>query len=64
MVEKAGDVEAKANLQPLFYIRKIDSKYSKGHYVMSWSHVTSHVIGLTRSGQFKDQYWSRTPSLT
>ncbi len=31
MVEKISDVEAKANLQPPFYIRKIDSRYPKGH---------------------------------
>ncbi len=31
MVEKAGDVEAKANLQPPFYIRKIDSKCLKDY---------------------------------
>ncbi len=31
VVEKAGDVEAKANLQPPFYVREIDSRYSKGH---------------------------------
>ncbi len=31
MVEKAGDIEAKANLQLPFYVRKIDSKYPKGH---------------------------------
>ncbi len=29
MVEKTGDVEAKANLQPPFGIRKIDSKCLK-----------------------------------
>ena len=31
MVEKAGDIEAKANLQPPFYIRKIDSKCPKSY---------------------------------
>ncbi len=31
MIEKAGDVEAKANLQPPFYVREIDSKYPKSH---------------------------------
>ena len=31
MVEKAGDVEAKANLQPPFYVREIDTKYPKGY---------------------------------
>ncbi len=31
MVEKAGDVEAKANLQPPFYVREIDFKCLKGH---------------------------------
>ncbi len=31
VVEKAGDVEAKANLQPPFYIRDIDARCPKGH---------------------------------
>ncbi len=30
-MEKAGDVEAKANLQPSFYIRDIDVRCPKGH---------------------------------
>ncbi len=31
VVEKAGDVKAKANLQPLFYVRDINDKCPKGH---------------------------------
>ncbi len=31
MVEKAGNVEVKANLQPPFYVREIDSRCPKGH---------------------------------
>ncbi len=31
MVEKAGDVEAKANLQLSFYIREIDFRCPKSH---------------------------------
>ncbi len=31
VVEKAGDVEAKANLQPPFYVREIDSRYLKSY---------------------------------
>ncbi len=31
-MEKAEDVEAKANLQPPFYIREIDANYSKSHH--------------------------------
>ncbi len=30
-MEKAGDVEAKANLQPPFYVRDIDIRCPKGH---------------------------------
>ncbi len=30
-MKKAGDVEAKANLQPPFYVRNIDARYPKGH---------------------------------
>lgn len=33
MVEKARNVEAKANFQPLFYVREIYSKYPKGYYL-------------------------------
>ncbi len=31
MVEKAGDIKAKANLQPPFYVRDIDARCLKGH---------------------------------
>ncbi len=31
VVEKASDVEAKANLQPPFYVREINSKCPKSH---------------------------------
>ncbi len=31
VVEKAGDAEAKANLQPPFYVRDIDARCPKGH---------------------------------
>ncbi len=31
VVEKAGDAEAKTNLQPPFYVRDIDAKCPKGH---------------------------------
>ena len=31
MVEKAGDIKANPNLQPLFYIKEIDSKCPKGY---------------------------------
>ncbi len=31
MVEKEDDVEVKANLQPPFYVREIDSRYPKDH---------------------------------
>ncbi len=30
-MEKASDAEAKANLQPPFYIKEIDSRYPKSH---------------------------------
>ena len=30
-MKKVGDVKAKANLQPPFYIREIDSKYPKNY---------------------------------
>ncbi len=35
MVEKADDVEIKANLQPPFYIREIDSRCPKGHRLLA-----------------------------
>ncbi len=31
VVEKAGDIEAKANLQSPFYVRDIDARCPKGH---------------------------------
>ncbi len=31
VVEKTGDVEAKVNLQSLFYVREIDFRYPKGY---------------------------------
>ncbi len=31
-MEKAGDAEAKTNLQPSFYIRDIDTRCPKGHH--------------------------------
>ncbi len=31
MLEKADDTKAKANLQPPFYVREIDSSCPKGH---------------------------------
>ncbi len=31
-MEKVGDVEAKANLQPPFYIREINARCLKGHH--------------------------------
>ena len=34
MVEKIRDTKAKANLQPLFYIREIYSKYSKSYCLL------------------------------
>ncbi len=33
VVEKAGDIEAKANLQPPFYVRDIDVRCPKGHHL-------------------------------
>ncbi len=35
VVEKEGDVEAKTNLQPPFYIRENDSRYPKDHHPMA-----------------------------
>ncbi len=35
IVEKVGDVEAKANLQPPFYVRDIDARCRKGY--RSWA---------------------------
>ena len=35
MVEKAGDIEVKVNLQPSSYVWEIDSKYPKGHRLLS-----------------------------
>ncbi len=34
-MEKVGNIEAKANLQPLFYVREIDSMYPKCHRLLA-----------------------------
>ncbi len=34
-MKKAGDIEVKANLQPLFYIGDIDVRYPKGHRLLA-----------------------------
>ncbi len=33
VIKKTGDAKTKANLQPLFYIKEIDVRYPKGHYL-------------------------------
>ncbi len=35
VVEKADDEEVKANLQPPFYVREIDSRCLKGHCLLA-----------------------------
>ena len=35
VIEKAGDVEAKANLQPLFYVCEIDFRSPQDHRLLS-----------------------------
>ncbi len=35
VMEKADDVKAKANLQPPFYVREIDSRYSKDYCLLT-----------------------------
>lgn len=34
MIEKAGNIEAKGNLEPSSYIREIDSRCPKGHRLL------------------------------
>ena len=65
MIKKAGDVEAKANLQPPFYVREIDSKCSKGYRPLvkkdkedaNWEHHDEAF-------KDKDTAKSHTPSFT
>ncbi len=35
MIKKAGDIEAKVNLQPSFYVKEIDSKSLKAHRLLA-----------------------------
>ncbi len=35
VVEKVGNIEAQASLQPLFYVHEIDASYPKGHYLLA-----------------------------
>ncbi len=34
-MEKTGNIEAKANLQPPFYVRDIDVRCPKGHHLLA-----------------------------
>ena len=49
VIKKAVDTKIKANLQPPFKIREIDSKYSKG-YKLSAKKKKTKLVGSTKMG--------------
>ena len=65
VVEKAGDAEAKANLQPSSYIREIDSRCPKGHRPL-FKKDKKDTQRKHRDEAFKDRKKakSHTPSTT
>ncbi len=52
MVKKAGNIKAKANLQPPFYIMEIDSRCPKSHRPLAKKEDTYRE---SRNEAFKDK---------
>ncbi len=61
MVEKAGNAEAKANLQPPFYIREIDSRCPKSHRPLTKKEDT-YREPCDEASKDKDKVKSQTSS--
>ncbi len=55
VVEKAGDVEAKANLQPPFYVMDIDARYPKSHYPLSKTKENTYRERQSEASKDKDK---------
>ncbi len=54
-MEKAGDAEAKANLQPPFYVREIDTRCPKGHRPSSMNKEDTYQEPQSEASKNKDK---------
>ncbi len=61
-MEKAGDVEVKANLQPPFYVRDIDARCPKGHRPSSKNKEDTYQKPQSEAFKDKDKAKSHSPS--
>ncbi len=61
-MEKAGDVEAKANLQPPFYVRDIDVRCLKGHRPSSKNKEDTYRELQSEASKDKDKDKSHSSS--
>ncbi len=61
-MEKAGDAEAKANLQPPFYVRDIDAKCPKGHRLSSKNKEDTYREPQSEASKDKDKAKSHNSS--
>ncbi len=62
VVEKAGDAEAKANLQPPFYVRDIDVRCLKGHCPSSKNKEDTYREPQSEASKDKDKAKSHSSS--
>ena len=69
MIEKAGDVEAKANLQPPFSVKEIDSKCLKGYCPSvkkdkkdaNWKHYNETSSKDKEKAKFHNLFFANQP---
>ncbi len=54
-MEKVGDAEAKATLQPPFYVRDIDAKCPKGHHPSSKNKEDTYREPQSKASKDKDK---------
>ncbi len=64
VIEKANDVEAKANLQPTFYIRNIDSRCPKGYRLLAKKDKEDHYWERRDEASNKDKDKAKSNSST
>ncbi len=64
VVEKAGDAEAKANLQPPFYVRDIDTRCLKGHRPSSKNKEDTYQEPQSEASKDKDKAKSHSSSIS
>ncbi len=61
-MEKAGDAEAKVNLQSPFYIRDINARYPKGHRPLSKNKEDTYREPQSKASKDKDKAKSHNSS--